>query len=68
MSYDDLKEVVVPKKFKQLTCQAKNCEYNLGPSCSHDWMELNELGECIFNTTEVQLRESSMAAWKRRYE
>ena len=51
MSYNDIKDYVIPKDFKQLTCQTEGCEYNLGPACSHDWMELNERGECIFNTT-----------------
>jgi len=51
MSYKQEKSVI-PIEFKQLTCQAVNCVHNKGPACSHEWMELDETGRCIFLSIE----------------
>lgn len=51
MSCEQAREYTIPNEFKKLTCQAWGCEHNLKPICSHGWIELNERGECIFNTT-----------------
>ena len=42
----------IPREYKQVTCQAVHCVYNMEPACSHDWMELDDQGRCIFINIE----------------
>ena len=40
---------VINNDYKRLTCQASHCEYNdRRASCTHEWMELDDHGICIF--------------------
>ena len=49
MDYEkEVDESTIPIRFKSMTCQVVECIYNEKPSCSHEWVELDENGTCIF--------------------
>lgn len=51
MSYEMVQ--VIPDGYKKLTCQVKHCVRNDGNAgCDHEWMELDDMGRCIFINIE----------------
>jgi len=51
MSYEQTGVVKIPNDYKKVLCHTETCEYQKNALCTHDWIELNSRGECIFDTT-----------------